>query len=91
MVMAWPATVSTPLRAAASVFAATVKPTLAAPLPLEVLSVIQGTALAALQLQPAPAETVTVPPPPAAAKLVAEDAAAIVQTVAPAAWLMTTG
>jgi hypothetical protein len=65
-VTAVPATVKMPVREAVDVFAATVYPTLAAPLPLALLvTVIQEAPLVAVQLQPLAAVTPIVPFAPA--------------------------
>jgi hypothetical protein len=62
-----PATVSVPVRLLVFVFAATEYPTVPLPLPLlpEVI-VIQAALLAAVQVQPVGAVTVTLPVPPLA-------------------------
>src|SRR5262245_12416550 len=65
MVMATPATVSTPLRSA-PVFAATPNRAMPPPLPPVVMAVIHGTFKVAAQTQPADGTvTVTLPSPPA--------------------------
>ena len=83
-VKVWPATVNVPVRAG-PVLAATVKPALPLPEPLAPLvTVIQLALLVAVQAQPAPLVTFTVPVPPAATKSCELGAILKVQ---PFAWL----